>query len=53
MSRYRKALVAVLGIAVQAVQYGVIPQQYQAWGAVVLALATALGVYVTPNAPTT
>lgn len=51
LARTRKALVAVAGVAAQAVALGVLPQQWQLWGAVVVALATALGVYVAPNAP--
>jgi hypothetical protein len=53
VSRIRKALIAVAGAVAQAVALGVLPPEWQAWGAVVVALATALGVYVTPNAPET
>jgi len=52
LSRCRKFLVGVAGVAVQAVQMGLVPEQYRPWGAVVLATAVALGIYVTPNATT-
>jgi len=51
VSRIRKALVAVAGVVAQAVALGVLPPAWQPWGAVLVALATALGVYATPNSP--
>lgn len=45
----RKYAVAVVGVLVQVVSAGVLPDEYQPWGAVVVALATALGVYQVPN----
>lgn len=57
MSRYRKALVALGGAALQALAYaataadsGLLPEAWRPWASVVIALATALGVYRVPNA---
>lgn len=50
LSQSRKWGLALLGVALQAVSAGVLPEKYQPWGAVVVALATALGVYHVPNA---
>ena len=46
----RKYAVAVIGVLVQVASAGVLPEKYQPWAAVVVALATALGVYHVPNA---
>lgn len=56
MSRYRKATVAALGVALQglalaatAVDSGLLPEAWRPWGGVIIALATAAGVYAVPN----
>ena len=48
MSRYRKAIVAIAGAAVE-----IIPLAFPAaaWAAPVIAVLTAVSVYLTPNAP--
>ena len=51
MDRYRKALVAVAGLAGQALVLGLIPAPYDKYVSVILAALTALGVYAAPNAP--
>lgn len=57
MSRYRKALVAVTGAGLQLLAFaataadsGLLPESWRPWAAVVIALATAAGVYRVPNA---
>ena len=50
MARVRKALVALLGAAVQVAASGVLPQEYRPWATVVIALGVAVGVYRVPNA---
>ena len=52
LAKVRKLVVAGIGALAQAVAAGLLPAKYEAWGAVILALATALGVYAVPNAPT-
>lgn len=47
----RKAAVAVLGLIAQAVALGVLTGVPLHWAQVVLAAATAAGVYQVPNAP--
>ena len=47
----RKWGIAVVGVLAQAAASGLLPEQYQPWGAVVIALATALGVYGVRNHP--
>lgn len=42
--------VALVGLAAQGVDAGLVPAHYQPYGAVVVALATALGVYQVRNA---
>jgi len=51
MSRYRKAAAAAAGVLAQLVAAGAIPEQWRPWASVVLAVATALGVYAAPNSP--
>ena len=53
LAPYRKAVVAVLGIACQLAAAGVLPPTWQPWAAVVLAAGTAAGVYAAPNRPLT
>jgi hypothetical protein len=45
----RKALIALVGVVAQAVSLGVLHGTVLAYAQVVLALATAVGVYVVPN----
>ena len=45
----RKYAVALVGVLVQGLQVVTLPEQYQPWVTVALALATALGVYHVPN----
>ncbi len=47
----RKWGIALIGAAAQLVAAGLLPDNLKPWGAVVLALATALGVYAVPNTP--
>lgn len=47
----RKAAIAVLGVIAQAVALGVLHGTALHYAQVVLAAATAAGVYVAPNAP--
>ena len=49
VAQVRKALVAVLGVAAQ-VPATALPEAWRPWAAVVVALATAVGVYAVPNA---
>jgi hypothetical protein len=51
VSTVRKLLVAAIGGLAQVAASGTLPDRYQAWAAAVLAIATAAGVYVVPNAP--
>lgn len=51
IARARKAVVGLVGLAAQVVAAGAVPERYQGWGAAVIALATALGVYAVPNQP--
>lgn len=53
MNRYRKLIVALVGALSQALALGLLPAPGDHWAAVVIALATAAGVYATPNQPTT
>jgi hypothetical protein len=50
VARVRKALVALLGAAAEVASNSALPQKYQAWASVVIALAVAVGVYQIPNA---
>ena len=47
----RKFALAALGGLAQVAAAGLLPEQYRPWATVVLAVATALGVYAVPNAP--
>lgn len=47
----RKAAVAVLGVAAQVAALGLLPEAWKPWAAVVIAVATAEGVYQVPNRP--
>jgi hypothetical protein len=56
MDRYRKAWIAVAGAGLQALALaataagsGLLPESWRPWASVVIALATALGVYGIPN----
>jgi hypothetical protein len=51
MKRYRKAIVAVLGLAATLVSAGVLDHTAEAIVDGILAAATALGVYAVPNEP--
>lgn len=51
MASIRKALVAVLGLAATLVAAGVLDDNTEAIVTGVLAVGTALGVYVVPNKP--
>jgi hypothetical protein len=49
----RKAAVAALGLAAQVAALGLLPEAWKPWAAVIVAAATAAGVYQVPNrAPT-
>jgi hypothetical protein len=50
-ARARKYLVALMGVAAQLVAAGLIPDPWAGRVQLVLALATAVGVYAAPNAP--
>jgi hypothetical protein len=50
-SRYAKALVALFGTALEVVNVAALPERWQSWVAVALAVATTLGVRQTPNQP--
>ncbi len=47
----RKFGVALLGLLVTAMAQGLVPEKYQPWAAVAIALGTALGVYKAENKP--
>lgn len=47
----RKFGVAVLGLAATVAASDAVPERYRGWAQVVLALATALGVYHVENVP--
>ena len=47
----RKAIVAIVGFAAMVLDAGLVPSNIAKWVAAGIAAATALGVYVTPNAP--
>lgn len=49
MSRYSKLIAALVGVVSQLVALGVVDESVNEWVAVVIALLTALGVYVVPN----
>lgn len=49
LATIRKFLVAAIGAALEAVNAGLVPAAYAHWVAVVVAVATALGVYAVPN----
>lgn len=51
MSRYRKLVIALLGASGVAVTEGLLPEDLAAWMPVVVAFATAAGVYAVPNTP--
>jgi EamA domain-containing membrane protein RarD len=44
-----KAGVAVAGVIAQIIALGLVPDKYEPWVAVVVALLTAFGVYQVPN----
>jgi len=50
LAEARKALAAVAGFAATAVASGVLPPRQASWAVVIIALATAAGVYSVPNA---
>lgn len=50
MTKIRKALVAVLGAAAEAVTLNLLPTNVARWVGIAIAAATALGVYGVPNA---
>jgi hypothetical protein len=50
LSVSRKWGVALLGVVAQAAASGAVPDKYAPWAAVVVAVATAVGVYSVPNA---
>lgn len=45
----RKAAVAILGVVAQVAALGLLPESWKPWGVVVVAAATAAGVYQVPN----
>ncbi len=45
----RKAAVAALGLAAQVAALGLLPEAWKPWGVVIVAAATAAGVYQVPN----
>jgi hypothetical protein len=47
----RKAVVALAGTVGQALNAGLVPEEWRPWVAIGLAVATALGVYAAPNDP--
>ena len=49
LAPYRKFVVAIIGAAIMAVNEGLISGTAAKWVSIVIAVATALGVYVTPN----
>lgn len=49
LARYRKFIVALIGLAAQAVNEGLIHGTAAHWVTVVIAALTAAGVVVTPN----
>jgi hypothetical protein len=51
LANVRKAVTALVGVAAQLAALGVVPERYLPWVQVVIALGTAIGVYVVPNAP--
>lgn len=51
LAQVRKAAVAVLGLVAQAVALGVLSGTPLHYAQVILAAATALGVYIAPNKP--
>lgn len=51
MTKYAKAVVAVAGAVVQAVNVTALPADVKPWFGVVVALLTAAGVYQVPNKP--
>jgi hypothetical protein len=53
LAQAKKALIAVVGIIAQAVSLGVFSGAVLAWAQVIIAAATALGVYTVKNAPST
>lgn len=51
MTRYAKFITALIGALVVAVAEGLVPDEAARWVPVVVAFATALGVYAVPNTP--
>jgi hypothetical protein len=49
MSKYRKGIVAAAGALASAVAAGLVPDPWDKWAMVVLAVCTAMGVYSVPN----
>lgn len=49
LARYRKLIVALVGVVAQAVNLGLLHGTAESWATIVLAAATALGVYTAPN----
>lgn len=47
----RKALVNITGLAASLLALGLLPSNYAAWGATVVAVLTVVTHYMTPNAP--
>lgn len=50
IKRYAKAITAVLALAVEAVQLGVVPSADQKWVSLGISVVTAVLVYAVPNA---
>lgn len=51
MTRYAKTVAAVIGALATAATLGLLPEDVAAWLPVVIAFATAIGVYAVPNTP--
>jgi hypothetical protein len=52
LSRYRKAVTAVVGFVLSLLAAGVLPEEWAPWVSAAVAALTALGVYGVPNEPT-
>lgn len=52
VKKIRKTIVAACGVAAMVVSTGVLEENAEIWVNAALAIATALGVYATPNKPT-
>jgi len=53
VAKYRKFLVAVVGAASEALTLGLVHGTVAHWVTIGIGIATALGIYAVPNAPST